>query len=177
MLQTLGIAYPAIFVKDMQESLNFYRRLGLQPLYVEPNRDDEESICAMLATGDGSTFLQLVGPTHPDVDMAEASPGVGSLQYLSFHVSMEQMHEIYYWMASAGVKGSEEIARGYERLVFMEDPNGVMIVLIAWETEPPEGMSLPRVLARAAKIRDAAGVPFVEDEHIKQAIAELQAEG
>ena len=33
MLQTLGVAYPAIIVKDMNESISFYRRLGLRALY------------------------------------------------------------------------------------------------------------------------------------------------
>ena len=40
MLQVLGVAYPAIIVKNMQESMEFYQRLGLLPLYMEPNRDD-----------------------------------------------------------------------------------------------------------------------------------------
>ena len=76
MLQTLGVAYPAIIVKNMEDSLQFYQRLGLRPLFVEPNRDDAESIVALLATGDGSTFLQLVGPTHAGVNIAEAQPFV-----------------------------------------------------------------------------------------------------
>ena len=175
MVQTLGVAYPAIIVKDMQESLDFYQRLGVSLLYVEPNRDDAESVVALLAAGDGSTFLQLVGPTHPGVNIAEATPGVGSMQYLALHVSREQMRGMFHEMSSAGVHGSEEIVRGYERLVFVEDPNGVLITLVAWETEPPPGMTRAEVLARAAQIRDAAGAPFVEDAHVRQAIAELQA--
>lgn len=175
MLQTLGISYPAIIVKDMDESIAFYRRLGLQPLYKEPNRDDPESVTVMLATGDASTMLQLVGPTHGEVEIADGSPGVGSMQYLAFHVSQEQMDEMFSELSSAGVHGSEVIDRGYERLVFMEDPNGVLIVLIVWATEPPPGMSRPAVLARAGQIRDAAGDTYVEDAHVRQAIADLAA--
>ena len=179
MLQTLGVAYPAIIVKDMQASLDFYGRLGLVLLYVEPNRDDAESVVALLSVGDGAgdgaTFLQLVGPTHPGVTIAEATPGVGSMQYLAFRVSREQMRGMFHELSSAGVHGSEEIARGYERLVFLEDPNGVLITLVAWETEPPPGMSRATVLTRAAQIREAAGATYIEDAHVQQALAELQA--
>ena len=175
MLQTLGLSYPAIIVKDMNESIGFYRRLGLHPLYMEPNRDDPDSVCAMLAAGDGTTFLQLVGPTTEGQDIPEASMGTGSMQYLSFHVSLEVMEGMFHEMATAGVHGSDEIERGFERLVFIEDPQGILIVLIAWATEPPADIPRPAILARAAQIRDAAGDTFVEDRHVQQAIADLQA--
>ena len=42
MVQTLGINYPAIIVKDIEESIQFYEKLGLRPLYIEPNRDKIE---------------------------------------------------------------------------------------------------------------------------------------
>lgn len=176
MLRTQGIAYPAIFVKNMQESIMFYRRLGLQPLYMEPNRDDPESVIAMLATGDSSTFIQLVGPAEgAHVELPDHSYGAGSMQYLAFHVPRSLMDEAWVELASAGVKGSDVIDRGYEKLVFIEDPNGALVLLIAWETEPPEGMSLPQILARAARIRDRAGETFVEDRHIRAAIEEMRS--
>ena len=176
MLQALGVAYPAVIVRDMQVSLEFYARLGLRLLFVEPNRDDAESIVATLTAGDGSTFLQLVGPTHPGVNISEAKLGVGSMQYLALHVSRAQMGDLFHEMSLAGVQGSEVIERGYERLAFLEDPNGVLVTLVAWESEPPEGMSRARVLARAAEIREQSGATFIEDAHVAQAIAELSAE-
>jgi len=174
MLQTQGVAYAAIIVKNMQESLDFYQRLGLRLLYMEPNRDDPESVVAVLAAGEDGSFLQLVGPTHAGVKIADASLGVGSMQYLALQVSREQMQGMFHEMSRSGVHGSEEIVRGYERMVFLEDPNGVLVTLVAWETEPPAGMPRAAVLARAGQVRDAAGAPFVEDAHVRQAIAELQ---
>jgi hypothetical protein len=49
----------------------------------------------------------------------------------------------------------------------------VLILLTAWVTEPPSGMSRAEVLARAGKLREAENAPFVEDFHIRRAIAEL----
>jgi catechol 2,3-dioxygenase-like lactoylglutathione lyase family enzyme len=173
-VRTNGLGYPAVIVRNMDESLEFYQRLGLKLLFVEPNRDDAESAQALLSAG-GETFLMLIGPVDPNMKLAEATLGVGSMQYLSFRVSGEQMDRMFHEMSTAGLHGSEQIERGYERLVFMEDPNGTLILLTTWVTEPPPGLDRARVLARAAQFRDADRTPFVEDRHVRQAIAELQA--
>lgn len=175
MLQAQGLGYAAIIVRDMDESIRFYERLGLRPLYVEGNRDDPDSITAMLYCGGNDTFLQLVGPVKPgSVNIAQASPGVGSMQYLSFVVTLGQMRAMWHEMSNAGVQGSEEIQRGFERLVFLEDPNGVLITLTAWGVEPPDGMPRALVLQRAASLRDQQGAAFVEDAHIAQAIKDIE---
>ena len=158
----------------MQQSIEFYSRLGMRHLYTEPNRDDPESVQALLHAG-GDSYVLLVGPTHEGVRIAEASLGVGSMQYLTLQVSAEFMDQAYFALSTAGAHGSEEIRRGYERLVFLEDPDRVLIALVAWSTEPPPGLDRAEVLARAGEIKDAQGASFVEDEHIQQAIAALSA--
>jgi catechol 2,3-dioxygenase-like lactoylglutathione lyase family enzyme len=174
-LQAMGLGYPAIIVRDMEDSIRFYERLGLRPLYVEPNRDDPESITAMLYCGGNDTFLQLVGPMQPgSVNIAQASPGIGSMQYLSFVVTLDQMRQMWHQMSNAGVQGSEEITRGFERLVFLEDPNGVLITLTAWGVEPPAGMPRALVLQRAASLREEQGARYIEDAHIQQAISDIE---
>lgn len=174
MLQARGVGYTAIIVRSLRDSMEFYQRLGLTPIYVEPNRDDPESYCALMYCGGNDSFILLVGPAEGTrVSIADAQPGVGSMQYLSFNLSRDTMTEIWHEMSNAGVSGSEEIVRGYERLVFLEDPNGVLITLTAWTTEPPPGMPRALVLARAAAIRERDSSAYVEDTHIQQAIAEL----
>ena len=176
MLQAQGVNYPAIIVRNMEDSVRFYQRLGLQPLYVEPNRDDPESIVAVLSAGGSDSFVMLVGPMKPgSVRLADAQPGIGSMQYLSFHVTLDQMNSMWDEMSRSGVQGSEQIKRGYERLVFLEDPNGVLITLVAWGVEPPRGMPKTLVLQVAAMIRERAGAMYIEDEHIEGAIREIEA--
>ncbi len=168
-----GLGYPAVIVKNMEESIGFYTKtFGMTHLYTEPNRDDPESLQALLHAG-ADTYLLLVGPRDPNLKLAEASLGVGSMQYLSLHVDAALMDRAFFELSSVGAQASEEIRRGYERLVFMEDPNGILVTLTAWTSEPPPGMSRPAVLARAAAIRDAQRLPFIEDTHLQQAIAEL----
>ena len=85
------------------------------------------------------------------------------------------MDNMFQELASSGGQAPEEIRRGYERLGFMEDPNGVLITLLAWAVEPPEGMSRAAVLTRAAKLRDEVGAPFIEEPQLRRAIEELTA--
>jgi catechol 2,3-dioxygenase-like lactoylglutathione lyase family enzyme len=172
-MQVSGIGYPAIIVGNLQESIEFYERLGLRVLYSEPNRDDPESATVMLGAADDTTLL-LVGPLQPGtVNIAEAQPGIGSMQYLSFHVTNEQMDEMFHVMSEAGVQGSEVIERGYERLVFMQDPNGVLVLLITWSVDPPEGVNRTTLLEAANRHREASGAPYLEAVHLQQAAAEL----
>jgi len=174
-VQVNGLGYPAIIVRNLQASLEFYTRtFGMQHLYTEPNRDDAESSQALLHAGNDS-YVMLIGPNDPNLKLADASLGVGSMQYLTLAVSGETMDRAFFELSSAGMQASEEITRGYERLVFMEDPNGVLVLLTAWATEPPAGMARADVLARANALRESQGSPFVEDMHIRQAIAELNS--
>lgn len=168
-----GLGYPALIVKNMDESIGFYTKtFGMTHLYTEPNRDDPESLQALLHAG-AETYLLLVGPRDPNMKLAEASLGVGSMQYITLHVPGAVMDRAFFELSSVGAQASEEIRRGYERLVFMEDPNGILVLLTAWAVEPPPGVSRPAVLARAAAIRDAQRLPFIEEPHLQQAIAEL----
>lgn len=171
-MRVQGIGYPAIICRNMEETISFYEHgLGMRPLFMEPNRDDNESVQVLLDAGSGTRLL-LVGPVDAKMKLAESQLGVGSMQYLSLRVSGAELDAAYHELARAGIQASEEIRRGYERLVFLEDPNGILITLTAWTREPPTGADEAVILRRAAEIRDSAGTPFVEDEHLAQAIEE-----
>ena len=172
-MELQGIGYPAIICRNMDESIGFYTRLGMRHLYTEPNRDDAESLQALLHAG-GESFLLLVGPINRELKLAESSPGVGSMQYLTLQVPAAFMDRAFFELSKAGLQGSEEIRRGYERLVFLEDPNQVLIALVAWAVEPPPGMSHAAVLAKAGELKEAEGAPFVEEEHLRAAIEALR---
>ena len=107
-MELRGLGYPAIICKNMQLSIEFYAKLGMRHLYTEPNRDDNESVQALLHAG-GDSYVMLVGPSHEGVRIAEASLGVGSMQYLTLQVSAGFMDQAYFELSSAGVRGSEEI--------------------------------------------------------------------
>lgn len=169
-----GVGYPAIIVKSIDESVDFYRKLGATVLYGEPNRDDPESVQLLLNLG-AENFLMLIGPRDPSFKLAEASLGAGSMQYITINVTTQFMDQAFFELSNAGIQGSEEIRRGYERLIFLEDPNGVLLLLVAWAVEPPPGISRARILTRAAQFREEAGETYIEEAHVSRAIAEIQA--
>ena len=172
-MQLNGLGYPAIIVRNVEESVDFFvSTLGMERLYTEPNRDDPESVQTLLHAGNDS-YVMLIGPIDPNMKLAEATLGVGSMQYLTLQVSDETMDRSFFELSASGAHPSEEIRRGYERLVFLEDANGLLILLTAWTSEPPEGMSRAEVLKRANALREAQVAPFVEDTHVKQAIPQL----
>ena len=171
-MELRGLGYPALICKDMQASIDFYEKLGMRRLFMEPNRDDPDSVQVLMHAG-GEDYLLLVGPNREGINIAESSPGVGSMQYLTLHVSGEFIDQAYFRLSSVGLQASEEIRRGYERLVFLEDPNQILIALIAWTTEPPAGMSRSAVLAKAGELKEAQNAPFLEDDHLRRAIALL----
>lgn len=170
-----GLGYPAIIVQNIEETAEFYQRaFGMRRLYTEQNRDDRESLQTLLHAG-GESYVMLIGPKDSKMKLAEAGLGVGSVQYLALSVSGELMDRAFFELSNAGVQASEEIKRGYERMVFLEDPNGVLIILSAWATEPPPGVERAEVLVRANALREEQGAPFVEDGHVRRAIEEMAA--
>lgn len=174
-MELLSYNYPAIIVKDLNESIDFYTKLGASLIYSEPNRDDHESVQVMMSIGKDN-FLMLVGPQDPKLKLAESNLGIGSVQYISFNVSKDFIDQAFFELAKVGLHGSEEILRGYERLVFLEDPNGVLILLTSWTVDVPPGINRVTILKLAADIRNANGDTFIETFHIENAINQLNTD-
>ena len=173
-MELLSYNYPAIIGKDLNESIDFYTKLGASLIYSEPNRDDPESVQVMMSIGEDN-FLMLVGPQDSKLKLAESSLGVGSVQYISFNVSKDFIDQAFFELAKVGLHGSEEILRGYERLIFLEDPNGVLILLTSWTVDVPNGMNRATILKLAGDIRNVNGDTFIETSHIQTAINELSS--
>ena len=54
------------------------------------------------------------------------------MQYLTLYVTNIELDKAFYTLSNVGIQISEEIERGYERMVFLEDPNGTLITLTSW---------------------------------------------
>ena len=79
------IDHVGIAVADLDEAVEFYRRvLGLRPVHEEVN--DEQGVReVMLAVGDGETQLQLLAPLRPESAIGRfldrRGPGIQQLAY------------------------------------------------------------------------------------------------
>jgi hypothetical protein len=69
------------------------------------------------------------------------------------------------------------INRGYELSIYFQDPSGYTLEFLTWTTPPPPDLRQVDIIRVAQRIRQSAGASYVDDAHIKQAIAELRSSG
>ncbi|MBR74357.1 MAG: hypothetical protein CL872_05430 [Dehalococcoidaceae bacterium] len=168
-MEVIGIGYLAIICQNIDETINFYcNGLGFEKIYQEPNRDDPESTQVLLMNKNGNGIM-LVGPNDPNMKLAEKKLGVGSMQYLALYVKNADLDEAFYNLSNAGIQISEEIQRGYERIIFLEDPNGTLITLISWPgIENIESGQYIEALKTVEEYRKKDKSKFIEKKHFKK---------
>ena len=168
-MEVIGIGYLAIICQNIDESINFYcNGLGFEKIYQEPNRDDPESTQVLLMNKNGNGIM-LVGPNNPNMKLAERNIGVGSMQYLALYVKNIDLDEAFYNLSNAGIQISEEIQRGYERIVFLEDPNGTLVTLISWPgIDNLDTSQYINTLKEVETFRKKDKSEFIEKKHFKK---------
>jgi hypothetical protein len=65
------------------------------------------------------------------------------------------------------------IDRGYERSIYLRDPNGVVVELMTWVTPVPEGVDEGDLILAAQELRRAREAYAIEDIDVRNAIANL----
>jgi|TARA_B110000116_G_C16790471_1_gene563424 catechol 2,3-dioxygenase-like lactoylglutathione lyase family enzyme len=168
-MEVIGIGYLAIICQNLQESINFYcKGLGFEEIYQETNRDDKESTQVLLMTKSGNGIM-LIGPNDPKMKLAEKNIGVGSMQYLTLYVTNIELDKAFYTLSNVGIQISEEIERGYERMVFLEDPNGTLITLTSWPDISSANTNQNRdTLKRAVTNKSKSISEYLEKIHFKK---------
>ena len=110
------------------------------------------------------------------VRYAPARPGIGGMNHLALDVDEASFSDALERLRAEGVEVRGPIDRGYERSIYFKDPNGVRLELLVWLTPPPADLPQAAIIKRAQAIRQARGAELVEDQDVRQAIAELRAE-
>ena len=169
LMEVLTIGYVAIICQNLEESLNFYcNGLGLKKIYSEPNRDDNESTQILLASQKGPC-LMLIGPNDPKMKLSQAALGVGSMQYLTFYVTNTELDNAFYTLSNAGIQISEEIKRGYERIIFIEDPSGTLVTLTSWKGINSSDLSNnTERLKKAESFRRTEKSEYIQEHHLEK---------
>ena len=168
-MEVIGIGYLAIICQNIDESINFYcNGLGFEKIYQEPNRDDPESTQVLLMNKNGNGIM-LVGPNDPNMKLAKNNIGVGSMQYLALYVKNDDLDDAFYNLSNAGIQISEEIQRGYERIIFLEDPNGTLVTLISWPgIESLDANQYIDTFKKVEAFRRKDKSEFIEKKHFKK---------
>lgn len=176
MPRTLRISHPALSGANAKETIRFYTEtLGMELVLRQPNLDYAPEEHLFFHVGDDNFIAYFVPREGVDPSQYEqARPGSGHMDHLAIDIRTADIESFRERLTQAGVAVAGPIDRGYERSIYFPDPNGVTIELLAWITEPPEGMSQAAIIRRAQQLREARGAAFIEDEDVRAAIAELR---
>ena len=178
MIFSQRINHPALVASDTEATIKFYTEIMHMPMVLrQPNLDDP-SLEHIFFDAGSNCFIAFFGPAPgypPNKKMVEGGT-VGFMKHLAFDVTPEVFQEALDYLPANGIKYRGPIDRGYERSIYFPDPNGITLEFLTWITPPPEDIPQATIIKRAQDLRVAEGAHHIEDEHIRQAIGQLQAE-
>lgn len=130
-MQLRGIDHVTLVCGDLERSTTFYRDvLGLTLLEEVVNPDDPGARHFWFgdASGTPGTLVSLM--EYPDLPDARA--GRGAAQHLAFTVgSVAELRAWRDWLRSRGIDATEVLTRGALHSVYLKDPDGMTLELLA----------------------------------------------
>ena len=178
MVKTIRISHPALTGAKNAETIRFYTEvLGMELVLRQPNLDYPSEEHLFFHVGNDNFIAYFVPRDEAAASYEPARSGSGHMDHLAIDVDAATLAEALERLRAEGVEVEGPADRGYERSIYFKDPNGVTIELLAWITPPPDGLPQAAIIKRAQRIREARGAAYIEDQDVRQAIAELQATG
>ena len=172
-IKTKGINHPALFGRNLDETIKFYTEvLGMSLVLRQPNLDEPRMTHLFFSAGNGAFIAFFVPNDDTDLNLRRGSEGIGSMQHLAMNLDVT-IEEAMETLNKYKIKFSGPIDRGYERSLYFNDPNEIMIELMSWITPLPVGADEADVISRAQIIRENEGAYNIEDKHVRQAMIEL----
>ncbi len=148
-IKTKGINHPALFGKNLDETIKFYTEvLGMSLVLRQPNLNEPRMTHLFFSAGNGA-FIAFFVPKDDTIEEA-----------------METLNKYK-------IKFSGPIDRGYERSLYFNDPNEIKIEFMSWITPLPVSADEADVISRAQIIRENEEAYNIEDKHMRQAMIEL----
>jgi glyoxalase family protein len=174
-IQTQGVHHITFMGADRKTSVDFWQGvLGMPLVFEQPNLDDESQNHLYFDPGDGRLITVFTSETWRK-DQSPTPLKAGSLHHLAFIVSRATYTQAAARLKARGFASSGEIDRGFMDSLYFREPLGHILELACYKFDPPAGYTHAEVLARAHKIRVAAGAKNIADPHLADAIAELVA--
>jgi catechol 2,3-dioxygenase-like lactoylglutathione lyase family enzyme len=152
------------------DTIEFYRDLlGMSLVLRQPNLDRPDLTHLFFDTNDGRLLTFFVSDDRESGAASEPDPG--DVHHLAFQVEASRLSGITEKLTDAGYSVSE-FDRGPAHSVYTHDPNGLEIELVASMFGVPDDHRA-EVLAHAHQKRISAGDEFVGEDHVREAIDEL----
>lgn len=169
-IKTRGTNHPALFGLSYEKTVDFYTRvLGMRLVLEQPNLDDPESVHLFFETGPGQ-FIAYFVPKPGKAIEGRVQPG--ALNHVALNLDGD-LEDAMAALREEGVAFSGPVDRGYERSVYLRDPNGVVVELLTWITPVPDGVDEGDLILAAQARRLQRGAYAIEDEDVKAAIEAL----
>ena len=172
---TTRISHPALTGNKNAETIRFYTEiLGMELVLRQPNLDYPPEEHLFFHVGNDNFIAYFVPVDEVAHQLEPARPGCAGMDHLAIDVDDAGLAEAMRRLSAEGVSFEGPVDRGYERSIYFKDPNGVTVELLTWITAPPPGMSQAAIIKRAQSIREARGAGFIDDQDVRQAIAEIE---
>ncbi|MEO8540988.1 MAG: VOC family protein [bacterium] len=175
-MHTIRISHPAFQGVHSQETIDFYTNvLGMELVLRQPNLDYEPEEHLFFHVGNDNFIAYFV--PKPDTDLSTYKPaesGSGHMDHLAIDIELADLPAWEARLRANAVEFEGPIDRGYERSLYFKDPNNVTVELLAWLSPPPAGLPQAAIIKRAQALREARGAAFIEDQDVRNAVAELQ---
>ena len=172
-IKTGGVNHPALIARNIDETIKFYTEvLGMDLVLRQPNLDEPRMTHLFFSAGNGA-FLAFFTPNEGSgLEFNQTIEGVASMLHVALNLEVT-IDEAMETLREHGIGFAGPIDRGYERSLYFKDPNGIVIELLTWITPLPEGADEAEVIARAQQLREADESYAIEDNHVRQAMADM----
>ncbi|HVW18259.1 MAG TPA: VOC family protein [Solirubrobacteraceae bacterium] len=132
-LRLRGLHHVTAISRDLERTARLYRDvLGLEVVLRESNPDDPEARHFWFGdpdpTGSGGTLISFL--EYPDLPDGVAGPGV--VHHFALRVgSVAELNAWVDWLRSREVECTEVLDRGRLRSLYLRDPDGHLVELVA----------------------------------------------
>ena len=173
LLKTRGTDHITIWGSNAEDTIEFYQDiLGMALVLKQPNLDDPNQTHLFFDTGDGRILTFFV---NDERDSARGQrPQTGSVHHISYKIDPEEFGEITEALDEKGY-GYNIFNRGIFHSIYTQDNNGLVVELSADKFNIPDDRRA-EVLAKAHELRVEDGADYAKEEHLEQALNELEIE-
>ena len=171
-LTTRGVHHITLNGADKQTSMDFWEGvLGMPFVFEQPNLDNPSLNHLYFDPGDGRLITIFTDENRKPAGH-KSGEVPGSAHHLAFDVDDETITSAAERLRAAGYAVAER-DRGFMNSLYFREPLGHMIELACYKAEPPAGVSMGKVLAKAFELRKARGAVAIETQDLKAAIEAL----
>jgi len=172
-LNTRGVHHITLNGADKQTSMDFWEGvLGMPFVFEQPNLDQPDLNHLYFDPGDGRLITIFTDENRKPVGH-KSGETPGSAHHLAFDVDEETFTTAPERLREAGYAVAER-DRGFMNSLYFREPLGHLIELACYKAEPPEGVGMGEVLAKAHELRLARGAAAIETKDFLTAIDELR---